>query len=156
MEHTDYYRILGVDRQICVRIPPGARAGSSVRVPGRGAQGYDRGDPGGLYLCITVNGRPQFPRDGNDLRSSVNVDLCTAALGEGLIVPTVDGDVSLTIPAGTSPGTRFRLRDRGMSRPRGERPRGDLLLAAQVRIPKRLISREREPFVELAETQRSH
>jgi len=154
---TGTTRLLERDgRQIRVRIPPGARSGSLVRVQGMGAQGYDSGDPGDLYLSIAVKAHPQFHRDGDDLRSSVDVDLCTAVLGGNLIVPTLEGDVSLTISAGTSPGTTFRLRARGMPRSRGEGLRGDLLLTVQVRIPKRLSSRERELFVELAEMQRSH
>lgn len=138
-------------RRIRVKIPPGARNGTKVRVPGQGTNGYDSGRPGDLYLKISVKPHPLFQPDGQNLRTTVDVDLCTAVLGGEIVVPTLNGDVSLKIPAGTSPGTTFRLRSKGMPLPRSSARRGDLLVKARVRIPTQLSVRERELYEELAQ-----
>ena len=138
-------------RRIRVKIPPGARSGSKVKIPGKGTVGYESGPPGDLLLSIQVKPHPLFRPDGDNLRTTVDVDLCTAVLGGEIRVPTLNGDVSLKIPAGTSPGTTFRLRNKGMPLRRSNQRRGDLLVKAQVRIPTELSARERELFEALAQ-----
>jgi len=137
-------------RRIRVKIPPGARTGSRVRIPGKGGVSYSGGKPGDLYLNITVKPHPVFSREGNDLRCNIDLDLYTAVLGGEVRVPTLNGDVSLKIPAGTSGGGTFRLRGKGMSDPRNPRRRGDLLATVRIRVPQRLSARERKLFEELA------
>jgi curved DNA-binding protein len=136
--------------RIRVKIPPGARTGSKVRVPGKGQIGYGGGPPGDLHLNITVKPHPVFERIGEHLRSEVYVDLYTAVLGGQVHVPTLDGDVSLKIPAGTDSGKTFRLRGKGMPNPRNPQQRGDLLATVRVRVPSRLTAKERGLFEELA------
>ena len=144
-------RLLEQDgRRIRVKIPPGARTGSKVRIPGKGAAGQGRAKRGDLYLNITIKPHPVFSRGGHDLRCNIDLDLYTAVLGGQVRVPTMNGDVSLRIPAGTSTGKTFRLRGKGMSDPRDPRRRGDILATVQVQIPKRLSARERKLFEELA------
>jgi curved DNA-binding protein len=137
-------------RRISVTIPPGVGTGSKVRIAGRGRPGISQGYDGDLYLNIVVNRDPVFERDGDDLRCNVDVELYTAVLGGHVPVPTLNGDVSLRIPAGTEGGQTFRLRGKGM--PNLHRPdqRGDLLATVDIRMPKKLSSRERELFEELA------
>ncbi len=137
-------------RRIRVKIPPGARSGSRVRVAGKGKPGYGGTPPGNLYLNITVKAHPVFRREGNDLRCNVNVDLYTAVLGGQARVSTLKGNVSLNIPAGTNSGKTFRLRGRGMPDPRNPKQRGDLLATVRVQVPQGLNARERELFEELA------
>jgi len=137
-------------RRIRVKIPPGARSGSKVRVAGQGSPGYGGGPPGELYLNITVKPHPVFRREGDNLRCDVEVDLYTAVLGGQVRVATLNGDVSLKIPAGTTSGQTFRLRGKGMPNPRHPRQRGDLLVTVQVQVPRKLSARERELFEELA------
>ncbi|RLC92026.1 MAG: J domain-containing protein [Chloroflexi bacterium] len=136
--------------RIRVKIPPGARSGSKVRVAGKGAPGYGGGSPGDLYLNVTVKPHPVFRREGDNLRCKVDVDLYTAVLGGQVRVPTLNGDVALKIPPGTNSGKTFRLRGKGMPNPRNPKRRGDLLVTVQVQIPQRLSARERELFKELA------
>lgn len=144
-------RVLERDgHRIQVKIPPGARSGSKVRVAGKGAPGSGGQPPGDLYLNITVEPHPVFKREDDTLRCTVDVDLYTAVLGGEVRVPTLDGDVALKIPAGTSSGKTFRLRGKGMPNPRKPQQHGDLLATVQVQVPQRLSARERELFQELA------
>jgi len=144
-------RVLEQDgRRIRVKIPPGVRNGSKVRVAGKGNPGYGGGPPGDLYLNIKVESHPVFRREGNNLRCDVDLDLYTAVLGGQVRVSTLNGDVSLKIPPGTSSGKTFRLRGKGMPDPRNPKRRGDLLARVQVQVPQRLSARERELFEELA------
>lgn len=139
-------------RRLEVKIPPGARTGTRVRlsraVPLGGGQFAD------LYLVVQVAPDPRFEREGDDLHTEVTVDLYTAVLGGEVRVPTPAGDVMLTIPPGTQPGQVFRLRGRGM--PKLNRPGqyGDLYVKVQVALPRRLSQRERELFTELARLHR--
>jgi curved DNA-binding protein len=138
-------------RKIRVKIPPGARTGSRIRVANKGGPGYGGSQPGDLYLVTKVNPHPVFRQSGNDLRCNVPVDLYTAVLGGEVEVPTLDGNVSLKIPAGTDSGKTFRLRGKGMPDPHKPKQRGNLLVTAQVQVPKKISSRERELFEELAD-----
>lgn len=88
--------------------------------------------------------------ENDDLRCDVNVDLYTAVLGGEVRVSTLDGEVSLKIPAGTNSGKTFRLRGKGMPHPGDPTQHGDLLAAAQIQVPQALTTRERELFEELA------
>jgi len=137
-------------RRIRVKIPPGARNGSKVRIAGKGEQGYGGGSPGNLYLNITVRPHPVFERDGDDLRCGVEVDLYTAVLGGEARVPTLDGDVSLKIPPGTSGGKTFLLRGKRMPKSSAPKQHGNLLATVQIQVPQNLSTRERELFEELS------
>jgi curved DNA-binding protein len=139
--------------RIRVKIPPGARSGSKVRAAGKGTTGFGGSPPGDLHLNITVKPHPVFTRDRDNLRCDVIVDVYTAVLGGQVRVPTLDGDVSLTIPAGTDGGKTFRLRGKGMPNPRRPEQHGDLFATIQIKVPKSPSSRERELFEELARLQ---
>ena len=137
-------------RRIRVKIPPGARSGSTVRVAGKGRAGNIGSKPGDLLLRIAVASHPVYEREGNNLRRDVEVGLYVAVLGGAVRVQTLDGDVSLKIPAGTNSGKVFRLRAKGMRDLHGPDRRGDLLVKVQVQVPAELDARERELFQELA------
>jgi curved DNA-binding protein len=138
-----------------VKVPPGVRTGSRVRVSGQGGAGRDGGPAGDLYLMITVRPDPVFERDNNHLRAEVNVDLYTAILGGEVSVPTMKGDVRLKIPAGTQPGQIFRLRDQGMPHLHDAKNYGDLLVKVNVELPKQLSETERKLFEQLAQQHRA-
>jgi curved DNA-binding protein len=137
-------------QRIRVKIPPGARTGSKVRVAGKGSTARRGGQPGDLYLHITVKPHPVFKREGDNLRCDVDVDMYTAVLGGQVRVATLGSQVSLRIPAGTNSGKTFRLRGKGMPNPGNPQQHGDLLATVQIHVPQRLSSRERELFEELA------
>jgi molecular chaperone DnaJ len=136
----------GVQRrreEIRVRIPAGVRDGARIRVRGRGGAAPPGGQPGDLYVTIHVRPHPVFGRVGDDLTLTLPITFPEAALGAQVKVPTLDGPVTLKIPAGTQPGRTFRVRGRGAPRARGG-GRGDLLVTVQVLVPERLSRRERE------------
>lgn len=143
-------RVLQKDgRRLEVKIPPGARTGTRVRMGGEGGPGAAGGEPGDLYLRIKVAPDPQFERKGDDLYVTVPVDLYTAILGGEVRVPTLSGPVMLTIPAGTQNGRVLRLGGKGMPRLRHPGQHGDLYAKVDVRLPTDLSPRQRELFEEL-------
>jgi len=137
--------------RIRVKIPAGARSGSKVRVPGKGGPGLGGAPPGDLHLDIMVKSHPFFKREEDSLRCDITVDLYTVVLGGQVRVPTLNGDVSLKIPAGTDSGKTFRLRGKGMPNPHNPNQRGDLFVTIQIKVPQSLNPRERELFEELAQ-----
>ena len=125
-----------------VRIPPGVRTGSKVRVTGSGPNGTD------LYLIVQVKENENFERKGNNLYTNAKVDLFTAVLGGEAEVETMNGKVKLTIPAGTQPEQMFRVTGRGMPQLKDPGTRGDLFVRLKVEIPRSLSSKQRELFEE--------
>lgn len=131
-------RLLQLDgKRLEVKIPAGAQSGTKIRMAGA-AQGGD------LYLVVDVAADPRFRREGDDLHRDVEIDLYTAAAGGEARVPTLDGEVVLTVPPGTQPGQSFRLRGKGMPRLKSPETRGDLFAHLHVRIPKDLDAEEKE------------
>ncbi len=138
-------------RRIEVAIPPGVRTGSRVRVRGEGAPGPGGGSTGDLYLVIQVEPDPRFERRDNDLITHVEVPLTTAMLGGEARVPTLAGEVSLTIPPETQNGRRIRLRGKGMPQLKDPKQHGDLYAVIDVRLPAGLGDEERALFERLRE-----
>ena len=121
-----------------VKIPPGVRTGSKVRVAGAGPSGSD------LYLVVQVEEDENFERKGNDLHTTAKVDVFTAVLGGEAEVETMTGKVKLTIPGGTQPEQVFRLAGRGMPQLKNPSAKGDLYVRLKVEIPRYLSSKQRE------------
>ena len=143
-------RVLQKDeRRLEVKIPPGARTGTRVRMAGEGGPGAAGGKVGDLYLRVEVAPDPQFERQGDDLHVTVPVDLYTALLGGQVQVPTLSGSVMLTIPAGTQNERTFRLRGKGLPHLRQSKQHGDLYAQVDVQLPTRLTPRQRKLFEEL-------
>ena len=134
-------------RHLTVRIPAGVKTGSKVRAAGAAPDGQD------LYLIVEVQEDPRFERQDDDLRTTVTVDVFTAALGGEVLVPTMEGDVTLKIPAGTQPEQVFRLAGRGMPRVRSAQARGDLFVRVKVRIPKDLTPEQMDLLSQAARLQ---
>jgi curved DNA-binding protein len=99
---------------------------------------------------INVTDEQNFERKGNDLYTQVEVDLYKAVLGGEVTVPTLTGNVVLTIPPGTQPGQTFRLAGQGMPQIKNPDSRGNLLVAVRVKIPRNLTDQQRELFQKLA------
>ena len=117
-------------KTIRARIPPGVRPGGKVRLRGQGQSGP--GGPGDLVLTVRVAAHPHFRRDGDDLHVDLPVTLAEAYRGAKVPVPTLNGKVTLTIPAGTQPGAKLRLRGKGARRGKSE---GDLIVHVQPQLP---------------------
>ena len=132
----------GAARRIEVTIPAGIRTDQRVRVRGRGEQSPGGGQPGDLFLVVTVRRHPDFERRGDDLHIDVDVPVTVAALGGEVRVPTLKGRaLALTIPAGTRSGRTFRLAGQGMPRRDGG-GFGDLRARALLQLPEELTDEQ--------------
>jgi molecular chaperone DnaJ len=137
-----------VTETVDVRIPPGARNGSRLRVPGKGNAGTMGAPPGDLYITTKVEDHPFFRREGDDIEISVPIAVWEAALGSKIEVPTIDGRTLLKIPQGTRNGQRFRLREKGVQNSRTNQ-RGDQIVEVAIEAPEPRDERTREILREL-------
>ena len=148
--HQGAVRRLEIDgRRLEVKIPPGARTGTKVRVA-NAIPASSSGVGADLYLIIQVADDNRFERKGNDLHTELAIDLFTAVLGGEITVPTLAGNVVLTIPPGTQPGQSMRLAGRGMPNLNNPQTSGDLFVHIKVKIPRNLTPRQKELFQELS------
>lgn len=135
--------------EIQLRIPAGIEDGMALRVPGRGHPSSEPGvEPGDLLVIVTAAPDPRFSRRGTQLWRSEILSIPDAVLGAAIQVPTLDGEVSVTVPPGTQSGTILRVRERGLPQFGGEH-RGDLLLAIELRVPEQLSRDERKLYQQL-------
>jgi molecular chaperone DnaJ len=135
-----------------IRIPPGARDGSRLRVPGKGNAGTMGAPPGDLYITTKVEPHPFFRRDGDNIEITVPVTIWEAALGAKIEVPTIDGRAVLKIPQGTANGQKFRLREKGVLNSRTSQ-RGDQIVEVSLTAPDPRNERTRELLRELSKLQ---
>jgi molecular chaperone DnaJ len=132
-----------------VRIPPGARSGSRLRVAGKGNAGTMGAPPGDLYITTKVAEHPFFKRDGDDIEIRVPLAVWEAALGSKIEVPTIDGRTQLKIPQGTKSGQRFRMREKGVLNSRTN-VRGDQIVEVAIQTPEPRDERTKEILRELS------
>jgi molecular chaperone DnaJ len=123
-------------RTLTVRVPPGVADGQRIRLAGQGEPGMRGAPAGDLYVLVHVTPHPVFGRSGDDLTLLVPVSFPELVMGTTLTVPTMDGTVSLKVPAGTANGRTLRVRGRGITGRHGRS--GDLLVTLQVEIPAKL------------------
>ncbi len=143
-------RILSKDgEEIEVKIPAGVKTGSKVRVRGQGLRN-NRGEAGDLYLIVEVAPDATYERRDDDLYRDVKIDAFTAMLGGEVKVPTLGGDVMVKVPAGTSSGSRIRLRGKGMPRLAARGEHGDLYLRVMITVPTDLTEEERQALHKMA------
>lgn len=126
-----------------VNIPAGIDDRQVLNVRNEGNSGMNGGPAGDLHVTVFVRPHPFFERDGYDVWCDVTISFAQAAIGDTLEVPTLDGKVRYEVPAGTQPGTVFKLRGKGIQNLNG-RNRGDQLVRILVNVPKNLSSRQRE------------
>jgi len=140
---------------LSVKIPPGVHDGLRIQVRGEGDVGELGAPAGDLYVMVHVDEHEFFKRRDNDIILDVTLNVAQAALGDVVRVPTVDGEVDLTVPPGTQTGKVFRLRGKGIPRLRSDGSnsgRGDQLVYVQVAVPTNLTTEQRELFEQLAQT----
>lgn len=131
-----------------VTIPAGINDGQQLRVPGKGERGANGGENGDLYIQVHVKPHAQFVRDGKNILLEIPVSAIDATLGCTVDVPTINGAVSMKIPAGTQEGTQLRLRGEGVPDIRGGKP-GDQLCTVRIQIDTKLNSREKDLYKQL-------
>lgn len=132
-----------------VKIPPGVEDGQQIRLKGKGQPGVGGGPPGDLFLICSVRPHKRFRRDGRDIYIDIPLTIPQAALGTKIDVPTLNDEVTLTIPPGTSGGAKFRLAGKGVpGHPR--RPAGDQYIVARIQTPQKLTPRQKQIMEEFA------
>ncbi|MFN2222541.1 MAG: J domain-containing protein [Chloroflexota bacterium] len=136
-------------RRIEAKIPPGVKTGSRIRLSGQGGYGSSGGQAGDLFLKVKVLPHDRFQREGDDLKTTISVDLYTAILGGQVPVSSLDRTVNLAIPPETGNGKQFRLRGLGMPNLRNPDKRGDLYAIISIEIPRNLSEKEKQLFKQL-------
>ncbi len=141
---------------IAVKIPPNVSNGQRIRLRGQGAPGRNGGPPGDLYIICDVQPHAYFKRDGKDIHLDVPLSVTEAMRGAKIDVPTLHGPMTVTIPPGTSSGTRLRLRGKGVA-PGGTGTQaasdtpGDQIVVIQIIVPKHLTQEQEQAAEALAE-----
>ncbi|MFQ5479067.1 MAG: molecular chaperone DnaJ [Candidatus Binatia bacterium] len=139
-----------VQREISVRVPAGVSAGSRLKLRGEGEAGYQGGPTGDLYVVLSVAPHPLFSRDGNDIICDLPVSFVDAALGASVDVPTIDGVVKMSIPAGSQSGSLFRLKGKGAPPLRRGGTHGDQIVRLQVETPVDLTRKQKDLLKQFA------
>ena len=139
-----------VRKKLRINIPAGVDTGTRLRVSGEGNAGQRGGPSGDLYVFLTVKSHPRLRRDGLNILSDVNVSYLQAILGDTIEVETVDGDMSMEIPAGTQPGAVLTLTNKGIPKLGNPVARGDQRVQVTVQLPNRLSEAERTLLEQLA------
>ena len=138
-----------VKEQVEVKVPAGISSGQQIRVQGYGERGENGGPNGDLYIEIRVRPHKYFVRDDNDIYIKVPITSVEATLGTTIDVPTPYGDVELTIPAGTQPNSKLRIKGYGVKDLRSNQ-KGNMYVEVEVTIPKRLSREEKELYEQLS------
>jgi molecular chaperone DnaJ len=136
--------------KIKIRIPAGVDTGSRLRSSGNGEAGVRGGPAGDLYVVLHIKPHEIFQRDGDDLLCEVPVSFVQAALGAEISVPTLKEQASIKIPAGTQPGTMFRLKGKGIKNIQGY-GHGDLHIRINVEVPTQLSQAQKTKLQEFSE-----
>ena len=136
------------NRKIKVPIPAGVENGTQIRLASEGGPGVFGGPAGNLYINLRVGGHEFFHRRNNLLWLELGINYLQAALGAEINVPTLDGDATLYIPAGTQPGQVFRLRGKGIPRLQ-QSGRGDLLVIINIQVPSSWTAEQKKKLADL-------
>ena len=134
---------------VSVKIPAGGETGQQIRLAGQGEAGFNGGPYGDLFVIINVNPSDKFTRDGSTIYYTLNISFVQAALGDTVEVPTVHGNVEMTIPAGTQTGKTFRLKGKGAPRLRGG-SQGDQHVTVKIVTPTKLNDAQKEALLAFA------
>jgi molecular chaperone DnaJ len=138
-----------VSRKLTVKIPAGVGDGSKIRLRGEGEAGDAGASAGDLILTVRVAEHQDFTRDGLDTEGVLPLDIVAATLGTTVDVKTLHGSVALKVPPGVQPGTRLRLKEKGIRDHRGKT--GDHYVKVEVTVPRRITERQRKLLMEFRE-----
>lgn len=150
-EECDGQGMIRAKRQLSVQVPAGVDNGTRIRLSGEGDVGDQGGPPGNLYVDIRVKPHKFFRRRENNIEVEWQLNVAQAALGDEIVLPTLDGEETIVVPAGTQTGKTFRLKGQGVPYLRTN-GRGDMIVTVQVMTPTDLSERQRELLTELGET----
>jgi curved DNA-binding protein len=157
LELTDAYKshkqTLTVNgKNLRITIPAGIENGQTIKIAGHGGPGINNGPDGDLYITFSIANHPGFKRLGNNLYTSVEIDLYTAVLGGEITIDTLKGKVKLKVKPETQNGTKIKLKDKGFPVYKNEGQFGDLYITYTVKIPTNLTEKQKALFTELSES----
>lgn len=148
--YTTHKQVFTVDNNnMRLTIPAGVENGQVIKIKGKGGDGLNGGPNGDLYITFNINNQTPFKRDGNNLYSTVNLDLYTSLLGGEIIVDTFESKVKLKIAPETQNETKVKLAGKGFPIYKKEGKFGDLIITYNIKIPTNLSEKEKELFKEL-------
>ena len=140
------------NKKLTVTIPAGIDNGERIALRGMGCDGKNGGPAGDLIITVSVRDHEIFERDGFHIYCEVPITVAEATLGAEITIPTLTGDMKYEIPAGTQPGTTFTVRGEGITVPRTQNRRGDLVFMVTVEIPRGLNEKQRDAMRAFAES----
>ena len=140
------------NKKLTVTIPAGIDNGERIALRGMGCDGKNGGGAGDLIITVSVRDHELFERDGFHIYCEVPITVAEATLGAQITIPTLKGEMKYEIPAGTQPGTTFTVRGEGITVPRTQNRRGDLIFAVNVEIPRGLNEKQKDAMRAFAES----
>jgi curved DNA-binding protein len=138
-------------KKIRITIPAGIENGQTIKIPGHGGQGVNNGPNGDLYITFSIENHPGFKRLGNDLFTTVDLDLYVAVLGGEITIDTLDGKVKLKVKPETQNGSKVKLKEKGFPVYKSEGRFGDLYVTYYIKIPTNLTEKQKSLFSQLSE-----
>lgn len=148
---TTHQQVITVNgKNIRITIPAGIENGQVIKLKGHGGEGGSGGPAGDLFITFVITPDPRFKREGNDLHTTVELDLYTAILGGEVVIETLAGKIKLKVPPETQNGSKTRLKGKGFPVYKQEGQFGDLFITYSVKIPTHLTDQQKELFRQLA------
>lgn len=141
-------------KKIRITMPAGVENDQTIKIAGHGGKGKNGGPNGDLYITFRVAGHPNFRRSGNNLYTTVDLDLYTAVLGGAITVDTLNGKVKLKVKPETQNGSKIKLKGKGFPVYKSKGEYGDLYITYMVKIPVNLTEKQRGLFSELSKSQK--
>jgi DnaJ-class molecular chaperone len=142
-------------KKISVKIPPNVKEGSKIRIAGEGNKGQNGGANGDLFLLISIIKNAIFEYENLNVLCEIPITPTEAALGADIMIPTIEGQISMKIPPETSSGKKFRLSGEGIPDANNSK-RGDQIVTVRIEIPHNLSAKEKELYIELGKIRKSN
>jgi curved DNA-binding protein len=139
-------------KNIRITIPAGIENGQTIKITGHGGDGINGGPKGDLYITFSITNDPKFKRLGNDLYTTVDLDLYTAVLGGEITLDTLNGKVKLRVKPEMQNGSKIKLKGKGFAVYKSEGQFGDLYVTYTVKIPTNLTDKQKALFTELSQS----
>jgi len=148
---TTHQQTMNVNgKNIRITIPAGVENGQKIKLKGHGGPGVNGGPNGDLYITFAIADHPHFKRSGNDLYTTVDLDLYTAILGGDVTIETLTGKVNVKVKPETQNGTKIKLKGKGFPVYKKEGEHGDLYVTYSIKIPTNLTDQQKDLFTQLS------